>query len=80
MNNQVLSRVIGLAADVFDVAPADLTEASTPADHESWDSLAQLNLMVAIEDEFSVQLLAEDIQNMTSIGAIAALVSSRVSA
>ena len=79
MDNPLLARVIDLAADVFGVEPADLNEASTPADHESWDSLAQLNLMVALEDEFSIELRPDDIQEMVSIGAIAAVVTDRVS-
>jgi acyl carrier protein len=73
----VVERVIELAADIFGTSSDDLTARSTPADVESWDSVAQLNLIVAVEDEFSIQFTTDDIERAGSIGAIAELVAER---
>lgn len=77
MTTDIADRVCGLAAGVFDVSIEHVTPASTSDDIESWDSLALLNLIVALEDEFSVQLDPSDIEEMKSIGDIADLVERR---
>jgi acyl carrier protein len=78
MTDDVDKRVIEIAADVLGESPSSIGTNTTPADIEAWDSLAQLNLMVALEDEFAIQLAPEDMDLMVSLGAIAALVSSRL--
>jgi acyl carrier protein len=78
MTADVGTRVIEIAADVLGEPPGSIGSDTTPADIEAWDSLAQLNLVVALEDEFAIQLAPEDMDLMVSIGAIAALVSSRL--
>ena len=79
MTDDVRNRIIEIAADVLGESASSISIETTPADVEAWDSLAQLNLMVALEDEFAIQLVPEDLELMTSIGAIASLVSSRLS-
>ena len=78
MTDDVGKRVIEITADVLGESADTIGKDTTPDDVESWDSLAQLNLMVALEDEFGIQLVPEDLDLMTSIGAIASLVSSRL--
>jgi acyl carrier protein len=78
MTADVGRRVIEIAADVLGEPPGSISNDTTPADIEAWDSLAQLNLVVALEDEFAIQLAPEDMDLMVSVGAIAALVSSRL--
>jgi acyl carrier protein len=78
VTDDVRERVIQIAADVLGVSTSSIGIDTTPADVETWDSLAQLNMLVAFEDEFAIQLEPEDLDLMTSLGAIAALVSSRL--
>jgi acyl carrier protein len=78
MTDDVGRRVIEIAADLLGEPTSSIGNDTTPADIETWDSLAQLNLVVALEDEFAIQLAPEDMDLMVSIGAIAALVSSRL--
>jgi acyl carrier protein len=54
-------------ADVLGVAVADLTDESSVDSIESWDSLNHLNIVMAIEEAFSVQLSADDVLEMRSI-------------
>ena len=76
--SQVDERVCAMAAAVFDVDATTISLASSPADIESWDSLALLNLMVALEDEFSIELPPEDVAEAADLGTIARLVAARV--
>lgn len=72
---QVQDRVCELAADIFAVPVTELTGASTPNAVESWDSLALLNLVTALEDEYEIRIDPEDLAKVTDLASIAALVS-----
>jgi acyl carrier protein len=62
-------RLTTLFADVLDLDAAELTDATSQANTPAWDSLASINLTVAIEEEFGVKLGTKDVLAMTSIGA-----------
>jgi acyl carrier protein len=71
MSTAIEQRVREIAASVFNVDPAQLTEQSSPETVDGWDSLQQLNLVLAIEQEFDLSLEPEDIERMGSIGRVA---------
>jgi acyl carrier protein len=74
MVDDLSERVQQIAADVFGVDPAALTSSSTPDDIDTWDSVAQLNLLVALEDEFGITMDLEAVAMGASIGDIAEFV------
>ena len=78
MSDDILDRVREIAADLFGVPLDDIDADSSQADIEAWDSLAQLNLMLALEDEFSIRLAPDDIEKMGTVAAIAQLVDAKV--
>jgi acyl carrier protein len=43
----------------------------------TWDSLSHMQLIAGIEEEFSLELTADEIVGMTSIGAIAGVLRAR---
>ena len=45
-------------------------------DLEFWDSLKYVNLVVAIQSEFKVNLTKEDIQNLFTVGDIEAVLAN----
>jgi acyl carrier protein len=77
VSDAIVDRVVDLAAEIFGVSPASLSTHTTPADVDSWDSVALLNLMVALEDEYSIQFNVEDADGAESLGALATLVAAR---
>ena len=77
MNDELIKRIREIAADIFGEDIDDVNAAMTPSDLESWDSLAQLNLIAAIEDEFFLEIGPEEMETLMSIEAIAAFVNSR---
>lgn len=52
------------------VPPAKITAATRDQDLPSWDSLGQVNLIMALEQEFGVTIEVEDFGNLNSVPAI----------
>lgn len=75
MTPPLLSQVLEVASDVFGVAPSSLSAASSPDTVENWDSVQHLNLVLALEARFGVQINPEDIEKMKSLGAIEQVVA-----
>jgi acyl carrier protein len=73
-------RVQSVASDIFGIPVDRITPESSPETIGNWDSMQHLNLVLAIEEKFGVQLDPEDIEQMKNIGAVAALVEKLQSA
>jgi acyl carrier protein len=62
-----LSRTI---AQVLDVPPEVISDETSPTSVATWDSFNHLNLVLALEEEFRVNLSAEDALDMRNVGLI----------
>jgi acyl carrier protein len=74
MDEQVLSRVCEIASDIFE---ADVTADSSPETVENWDSVQNLNLVLALEEEYGVQFAPEDLDQVKTLGSFARIVNVR---
>ena len=74
MTDSTFEQVRNVASDIFGIPKDKITAESSPETIENWDSMQHLNLVLAIEEKFRVQLEPEDIEQMKNIGAVAALV------
>ena len=63
-------RVQHIAADLFQVPAGSITAKSSPETIPNWDSVQQLNLILAVEQEFNVQFEPEELDRIHSIGDI----------
>lgn len=61
-------RLVKIFAEELDVDAAELNDDSSPDNVASWDSLAAMRLVAAIESEFDVRLSTKEIMKMRSIG------------
>jgi acyl carrier protein len=61
-----------IIAATLKVAPAKITETTSDQDLPAWDSLGQVNLIMALEQEFGVYIEVEDFGNLNSVPAILA--------
>jgi acyl carrier protein len=75
-----LEQVRHIASDIFGVPVDKVTAESSPETIENWDSMQHLNLVLAVEEKFGVQLEPEDIEQMKNVGAVAAVVEKLQSA
>ena len=74
MTASTFEQVRNIASDIFGIPATRITAESSPETIENWDSMQHLNLVLAVEEKFGVQLDPEDIEKMKNIGAVAALV------
>ena len=59
-----------LVADVLQMPAAAITEDVAMKDLDAWDSLKHMELVVAVEQNFQIQLTFDEILLMQSVGAI----------
>lgn len=78
MNTQLFEEVRTIAADVLGVPCAQIHTDSTPEHIDNWDSIQHVSLMVAIEEQYSVEFTPDEISHMESIGMIAEMLSGKL--
>jgi acyl carrier protein len=61
-----------LFAEVFRVEPSQIEPDAQLGEWPVWDSMAHMDLMLALESRFGVEINAETISQLTSIPAILA--------
>ena len=77
MNQTIFERVRTIVADVLEVSEARITPASSAETLETWDSLQQLNLILALEQEFDLQFEPEEMERMDSVARIVELLDGK---
>lgn len=75
---EIHSRVQAIFRDVFDNDGLLITRATTVADIPDWDSLAQINLIVAIEKDFGIKVSLDDIETLSNVGGMLDLIGASV--
>ncbi|MDO9182277.1 MAG: acyl carrier protein [Bacteriovorax sp.] len=66
--------------DVFDDKNLLVTEGMSAADIEDWDSLGNIDLIVAMENEFKVKFNIKDIQELQNVGDMIRLIEKELAA
>ncbi len=65
-------------SDIFAVSLESVTADSSPETIESWDSIQHLNLVLALEEKFNLQLSPEEMEQMRSVAQIVALLEAKL--
>ena len=78
MSSPIFKRVRGIAADVLKLPQDSITVQSSAESIESWDSVNHLNFILALEQEFGLQFEPEEIDEMSNIGRILAVLENRL--
>ena len=63
--------------NVFDDDSIVLTDETNSSDIADWDSLEQINLIVAIENEFEMMFDMNEIANLANVGEMVDLILSK---
>lgn len=63
--------------EVFDDPGLELRAETTAADVEDWDSLTNIQLLVAVEQRFGVRFNTGEIAGLKNVGEMAALIAQR---
>ena len=78
MTSTILDQIRQLASDVFAVPAKSVGKDSSPDNIETWDSMQHLNLVLAVEEKFNLQFSPEEIEEMSSVGRISAMIESKL--
>jgi acyl carrier protein len=66
--DEILKKVNAVFRDIFDNESINVTEKTTAADIEGWDSLNNIQLIVAIEKAFRVKFKTAEIRGWKNVG------------
>jgi acyl carrier protein len=66
----LLDELRALFAEVFHVQPAEVSAETQFGELLPWDSMGHMDLMVALETKYGVEISAETISQLTSVAAI----------
>ncbi len=75
MVNKIEERIKNVMAAVFEVPIEQINDESSPDTVESWDSLKQMNLVVALEEEFNINFNDQQIFKMVNFELIKKTIS-----
>ena len=64
------ARLIDLLCAVFGVTPEDIRPDKGRGTLKGWDSLRHLKLIMAIEEEFGIELTQEEIESIATVADI----------
>mgnify|MGYP003983112131 FL=1 len=71
-----VSSIIEIFNDILDLEEGQLTPESSPEDIDEWDSMANVNIIVALEEEFKIKFKLDDIQDVKVVNDFINLVDS----
>tara|TARA_B100001146_G_C15819346_1_gene280214 strand:+ start:304 stop:534 length:231 start_codon:yes stop_codon:yes gene_type:complete len=64
------NRVKKVMSDIFNIDIGSINNDSSPDNIETWDSLKHMNLIIALEEEFNIELHDDDIVEMLNYNLI----------
>lgn len=75
---EILDKMTGVFRAIFDDETITLTDETTAADIEDWDSLEQINILVALEKLFEMKFTAADVEKLQNVGGMVDLIEGRL--
>lgn len=71
------STLLRTVASVLGISEAKINDDTSPDSVESWDSVAHLNLVMALEEVFGTSFTPEETMDMTSVKLIRLLLEEK---
>lgn len=65
---EILEKINGIFRDVFEDEKISLTDTTTSADIDGWDSLIHITLIAEIEDAFNIKFPMRKVVSMKNVG------------
>jgi acyl carrier protein len=77
VSDDVTQQVAEIIGDMLGVGSQDVLDAPSLAELPNWDSLQQLNLLLAVEETFAIPLTTDDLPAFGDLAAISGLIAER---
>lgn len=79
MNREkIYEKLTEVFRDVFDEEDITISDGTTAADIEEWDSLSHITLLSSVEDEFGIKFDMKAVQGLKNVGAMVDLLEELV--
>ncbi len=75
--NEIVSRLTPIFRDVFNDDALVVDKSMTAADVPSWDSLSNINMIIAVEKAFSAKFSIKDVRNLKNVGELVELIKRK---
>ena len=76
--SEILKELNEIFIDILDNKDLVITETTTAADVEDWDSLSHIQLVVGIEKHFKIRFTSKEIQSWRNVGEMVNSISSKL--
>jgi acyl carrier protein len=76
--SEILKELNEIFIDILDNKDLVITETTTAADVEDWDSLSHIQLVVGIEKHFKIRFTSKEIQSWSNVGEMVNSISSKL--
>jgi len=70
-------KIYRVISDVMGIPVEEIDDKSSPDSNDAWESMSHINLVLALEAEFSVSLAPEDVMEMQSVGLIRTILGEK---
>ena len=75
--NEIVSRLTPIFRDVFNDDALVVNQGMTAADVPTWDSLSNINMIIAVEKAFGVKFSIKDVRNLKNVGELLDLIKRK---
>jgi acyl carrier protein len=75
--NEIVSRLTPIFRDVFSDDALVVREDMTAADVPTWDSLSNINMIIAVEKTFGVKFSIKDVRSLKNVGELLELIKRK---
>jgi acyl carrier protein len=73
----IVSRLTPIFRDVFNDDALVVSEGMTAADVPTWDSLSNINMIIAVEKAFGVKFSIKDVRSLKNVGELLELIKRK---
>ena len=77
-DNEKIKIIQAVFRDVLSNKNIIISRNSTPEDIEGWDSLVNINIVVALEEHFNIKFSLDEITNINSVEDIVKMIESHL--
>jgi acyl carrier protein len=78
MENNLDNHIKNVMSAVFEIPIEEINEDTSPDNVGSWDSLKHMNLVVALEEEYDIEFIEEEIVEMMNLSQIKNIVLEKL--
>ena len=78
-NNLIINKLELIFRDIFDDNTITLNDSTNSSDIDDWDSLAHIQLISAIEDEFKIKFTLQEAVSAENVGEFIKIIERKLS-